>query len=67
MRNRNDRIMRDAMRSAKMMEIIFMKDGTRAQWSTMDKEFMTDVANAFARLCDRLERQLERYGSNNRI
>lgn len=55
MTNRNDRITRDAMRKADRMQIVWYVGETIGTIATMDREFAKDVANAYARMCDRME------------
>lgn len=55
MTNKNDRITRDAIRKSKKVVIRFGKDGTRVTIPVEDPEFINDIANAYARLCDRKE------------
>ena len=55
MKNKNDRIKRDAMRTADRMQVIFYNGPMMTTFATLDREFMKDVANGYARLCDRQE------------
>lgn len=61
MRNRNDRINRDAMRKADRMQVVWYNGETIGTVATMDREFAKDVANAYARMCDRQEHQSDGY------
>lgn len=53
MTNRNDRIVSDAIRQADRLQVIWYNGPSVGQFSSMDAEFVKDVANAYARLCDR--------------
>lgn len=57
MTNPNDRITRDAIRKSRKVVIRFGKDETRVAMTVEDPEFINDIANAFARHCDREERK----------
>lgn len=58
MTNKNDRIVRDALRTAERVQIIWYEGGAKGTFATMDREFAKDLANAYARLCDRQEARL---------
>lgn len=60
MRDPIDRTIRDAMRTADSMKIVWANDPMEAEIKTTDREFIHDVANAFARLCDRREKERNR-------
>ena len=66
MRDRNDRLLRDAIRKADWMEISWRNGVSSGSFTTMDGEFAKDVANAFARYCDRMEQQLNGNGEFHR-
>lgn len=55
MRDRNDRLRRDAMRKADLMRVTWDNGPVSTSMQTMDREFMVDVSNAYARYCDRME------------
>lgn len=55
MKNKNSRIVRDAIREADRTQIMWWNGESVGSFATMDEEFARDVANAYARLCDRLE------------
>lgn len=55
MTNRNERIVRDAIRQADRLQVIWYNGPSVGQFSSMDAEFVKDVANAYARLCDRYD------------
>ena len=55
MKNKNSRIVRDAIREADRTQIMWWNGESIGSFATMDEEFARDVANAYARLCDRLE------------
>lgn len=55
MKDKNSRIVRDAIREADRTQIMWWNGESVGSFATMDDEFARDVANAYARLCDRLE------------
>jgi len=55
MKDKNSRIVRDAIREADRTQIMWWNGESVGSFATMDEEFARDVANAYARLCDRLE------------
>jgi len=62
MTSATDRIIRDAIRTAERVEVIWFsadEDRTIGQFATMDREFAKDVANAYARMCDRWEKNIK--------
>lgn len=55
MKDKSSRIVRDAIREADRTQIMWWNGESVGSFATMDEEFARDVANAYARLCDRLE------------
>ena len=55
MKDKNSRIVRDAIREADRTQIMWWNGESVGSFATMDEEFARDMANAYARLCDRLE------------
>ena len=55
MKDKNSRIVRDAIREADRTQIMWWNGENMGSFATLDDEFAKDIANAYARLCDRLE------------
>ena len=67
MTSATDRIIRDAIRKAERIEVIWRNEGPcQGQFATQDREFAVDLANAYARMCDRQEKRLKEYADNRR-
>lgn len=56
--DKNSRILRDAIRKAEWVEVRWKNGFCGGQFATMDTEFAKDVANAYARMCDRHEHKI---------
>lgn len=64
MRDPTDRIIRDAIYKADRIELTWHNGETIGHVTSSDHEFAVDMANAFARLCDRREREREKRMRN---
>ena len=57
-----DRLCRDAIRKCDTMSVSWTNGELTGHLDSVDRDFVMDVANAFARMCDRRERERERNG-----
>lgn len=66
MKDPTDRLCRDAIYEADKIELRWYNGESIGSISSADHEFAVDMANAFARLCDRREREREKRISPSR-
>ncbi len=60
MKDPTDRKCRDAIWEADKVELSWWNGELMGHLTTSDHEFAVDIANAFARLCDRREKEREK-------
>lgn len=56
--DKNSRIVRDAIRKAERTQVMWWNGESMGTFATLDEEFAKDIANAYARLCDRQEKSI---------
>lgn len=54
----DERIVRDAMRKAERIEVIWWNGEAVGSLASMDPEFAKEVAMAYVRLCERQEKRI---------
>lgn len=62
--DKTDRILRDAIRKSEQVKVSWTNGPCQGFIASSDRQFIFDLANAYARMCDRREQKRKEYGKS---